>query len=96
MGKFQARSVAKGDYDGIRKQIVEVLDQPGYDDGMWICLLISSQAPQSKFKPLFHRFCWSCLCSVRADVVRHAPIALTDSHSMSIAVWRGTQAGLLV
>lgn len=35
MGKFQARAVAKGDYDGIRKQIIEVLDQPGYDDGEW-------------------------------------------------------------
>lgn len=35
MGKFQARAVGKGDYDGIRKQIVEVLEQPGYDDGEW-------------------------------------------------------------
>ena len=52
MGKFQARSVAKGDYDGIRKQIVEVLDQPGYDDGMWICLSISSEAPQPNLEPL--------------------------------------------
>jgi hypothetical protein len=35
MGRFQARAVGKGDYDGIRRQIVEVLDQPGYDDGEW-------------------------------------------------------------
>jgi len=47
MGKFQARSVPKGDYDGIRKQIVEVLDQPGYDDGMWTCRMNSSKAPES-------------------------------------------------
>jgi hypothetical protein len=40
MSKFQARAVSKGDFDGIREQIREVMKQPGYDDGRSVRLTV--------------------------------------------------------